>query len=239
MRQKPWLIKIMTLSLVLVPVTAAGLVYIAKTQHHVHLTTAIVMDLWVLSAASLVAAFGVWRVRPWGFVLFFIFVLGILGFDIHHIVKNPNTLNVWDLVDVSLAALGIIFILQKHISAPYFNPKIRWWERPDRFRVEMQATLLVGGQNVSSQILDVSSTGCFLDTEALLTPGDIVSMGLTFKEYKFESPVKVIRNSSQPKGVGLMYVDSTPENKREIKRIIRDLKKNLKAKRNLPLEATA
>src|ERR1700680_1192008 len=105
MRQKPWIIKLMTGSLLLVPITAVGLVYFATKKQGIHLTTTIAMDLWVLSVMSIIAAFGVWRVRPWGFVLFFAFILLILGGDIHHIVKNPNTLNFWDLVDVSLVAL--------------------------------------------------------------------------------------------------------------------------------------
>ena len=227
MRQKPWVIKLMTISLLLVPVTALGLVYFATKKNGIHISTTIAMDLWVLSAASIVAAFGVWRVRPWGFALFFIFILGVLGGDILHIVKNPASLNFWDLVDVSLVALGVIFILQKHVTAPYFNPKIRWWERPSRHRVAMTATILVSGQPVVSQLLDVSSTGCFLDSPASLNAGDVVSMDLQFKEFKFESPARVIRNSSNPKGVGLMFVDSTTENKREIKRIIKDLKRNM------------
>ncbi len=236
MKQKPWVIKLMTASLLLVPITAIGLVYFATKKNGIHISTTIIMDLWVLSAASLVAAFGVWRVRPWGFALFFIFILGVLGGDILHIVKNPASLNFWDLVDVSLVALGVIFILQKHITAPYFNPKIRWWETPSRHKVAMKATILVSGQPVVSQLLDVSSTGCFLDSPASLNAGDVVSMDLQFKEFKFESSAKVIRNSANPKGVGLMFIDSTLENKREIKRIIKDLKRNMN---DQPSQATA
>jgi len=227
LRQRPWVIKLMTTSLLLVPVTALSLAYFSAEKNGMPINTAIALDLWVLSAASLVAAFGVWRVRPWGFAIFFLFVLGVLGGDILRIIKNPESLNFWDLFDVSLIAIGVIFILQKHVAAPYFNPKIRWWERPARHKILLSVKLLVSGEPVVGQILDVSKTGCFLDTAAALSAGDIVEMDLEFKEFKFETQAKVIRKSMNPRGVGLMFVDSTIENKREIRRIIKDLKRNI------------
>jgi hypothetical protein len=220
----------MSASLILVPFVALSIVLHSYKKVGFQITEPLLIDLWVLFVASVLAAFGVWRVRPWGFFLFFAFVTGVVVTDLHHIINNPKTVNYWDFVDAFLVVAGTIFILQRHVSAPYFNPKIRWWERPERHKVSLKAVLLVGGKPMGCQILDISQSGCFMDTEAYLSIGDIAAIDLVFQEFKFECPVQVIRHSHKPKGVGLMFIECTIENQREIRRIIKTLKRNLKTK---------
>jgi Tfp pilus assembly protein PilZ len=227
MPRKPWIAKLISASLILVPVVALGLVYYSVKKMGFQVTTALLVDLWILSAASVVAAFGVWRVRPWGFIVFFIFAILVVVADVTHIINDPKTLNFWDFIDVTLVALGIIFILQREARAPYFNPQIRWWERPERHKVDLNATLVVAEKPVSSQLLDLSESGCFIDTNHEFSSGDLATLKLTYEDSTFQSPVRVIRTSTAPKGVGLMFVDTTALNTKEIKHIIKSLKKNL------------
>jgi hypothetical protein len=237
MPRKPWIVKLITVSLVLVPIVALCLVYYSVKKMGFQVTTALFIDLWILSAASVVAAFGIWRVRPWGFILFFIFALLVVSADVTHIIKNPKTLNFWDFIDVTLVSLGIIFILQRQARAPYFNPKIRWWERPERHKIDLNATLIVADKTIESQLLDISESGCFIDTPHMFSSGDAATLKLSYEQNTFQSPVRVIRTSTTPKGVGLMFVETTDLNSKEIRKIIKGLKKNLNSQgknRNSP-----
>ena len=224
MKHRPRLIKILAVSLFVVPLSAALLIYSSGGRTPVQLRSTVILDLWVLGLASCVAAMGIWKVRPWGFFSFFGFVLGVLSGDLIHIINNPTSLNVWDFVDATAAAVGVILVLQKHVSAPYFNPKIRWWETPARHQVDFKVTLTVGDKKIEAQVLDISESGCFVHwLNPQVVRGQVLSLGLSFEHYFFESPVKVIRHSTQPQGVGLKFQDTSKFNRREIRRLIKTL----------------
>jgi hypothetical protein len=208
-------------------------------RSNVQLRGTVILDLWVLGLASCVAAMGIWKVRPWGFFCFFGFVLGVLSGDLHHIIQNPASVNMWDFIDAIVASAGVILILQRHVTAPYFNPQIRWWETPSRLRVDLSATFTIGDKKVTAQILDVSESGCFVNLEAPnVVRGQMLNVGMSYEHYYFESSARVIRHSASPKGVGLKFEEMSQPNKREIKRLIKNLSKlNSRSRRPKALAA--
>lgn len=226
MRQKPWFVLMLTWSLLLVPVTEIGLYFFTTRVQNIHLPARIVTILWVFGITCLIAAYGVWKVRPWGYISFFFFVLGIFGGDLYRIIKIHSVLTFWEILNVSLVAFGLIFILNKHISTPYFNPRVRWWERPSRLRVDLPTSMVSNGRQIKGQLLDLSSSGCFFDTQEGLIPGEAVSMDITFSNIKFESTAVVIRHMENPQGFGLMFIKTSFKDKKKIKLIISALEKN-------------
>lgn len=227
MKNRPWLIKVIMASLFIVPLTAILCVFTSARESGVPADATVILDVWVIGVGTCIAALGIWRVRPWGFFTFFGFVLGVMAGDLYHIYHNPGTVRTLDYVDGAVAAMCLVFILQKHAAAPYFNPKIRWWETATRHKVDLEATVVVADANFPTQVLDISETGCFVRKDAPdLSQGQVVNIGIRYNHFYFESPVRVIRHSAQPSGVGLMFVDTNKQNRRELKRMIRALSRS-------------
>lgn len=226
MKQKPWIVSLMTGALLLVPVTMFGLYLFRTRTQDMHIPLRIVVNLWIFGIVCVFAAIGIWRVRPWGYILFFIFILGILGGDFYEIFSAHAILNFWEVLNITLVTVGLGAILHKHVRAPYFNPRIRWWETSPRKKIDLPTVLIANGKNINCQLLDISSSGCFLSngTDEALELGQIVSVQVTFNDLKFESPAEVMRYGEDPKGIGLMFVQCTFQNKKKIKAIFKSLK---------------
>ena len=226
MRQRPWVIKFVAVSLFIVPLTAAWFVFTTTRESGTPADVTIIVDLWVLGIGACVTALGIWRIRPWGFFTFFGFVIGVIGGDLYHIYQSPGTLRALDYLDAIVAAASVVFILQKHITAPYFNPKIRWWESAKRHKVELTSTVFIVSDKQKAQILDISETGCFVNMEQpKVNQGQVFKMSVEFEHFYFESNVRVIRHSVNPRGIGLMFIETNRGNRRELHRLIKFLVK--------------
>ena len=170
---------------------------------------------------SVIVAIGLWRVRIWGYLLYLTFSAALIGYVAYQFIKHPVAAN-YLLVVISAAVAGCFAaVLQKHISAPYFNPALRWWERARRVRVQLTAKLLVHNRLHQGEVLDISTSGCFAHLEQMdLQPGDVVAMQLDVLEYCLKTQAKVIWRRNDLGGYGLMFVGQDRTRTRNIKNMI-------------------
>lgn len=61
-------------------------------------------------------------------------------------------------------AVALVLLVQREIRAPYFNPRVRWWEAEPRYPIE--ATLVGGGT-----VRDISRLGVFVQQDPPLAVG--------------------------------------------------------------------
>src|ERR1700722_13152690 len=116
MKPRPWVVKIITFSLFVVPLVAGLMVYIAKTRgKNINLSVNIMTDLWLLALGCVVVGYGVWRVRPWGFFMMMALGIIVIGADAQQVIANPASLNIWDFIDVLLVATAFAFLTRKHV----------------------------------------------------------------------------------------------------------------------------
>src|ERR1700722_9977778 len=77
---------------------------------------------WCILAAFPVVAFGIWRVSRWGYYLFMAFAAFLVVHNTYAYFTNqaysPYVVLLFQLVIFAIAG----FFIQKHVSAPYFNP---------------------------------------------------------------------------------------------------------------------
>jgi hypothetical protein len=106
---------------------------------------------------------------------------------------------------------------------PYFNPQVRWWERANRLKVHFHASVNMDGRVSDVVILDVSETGCFIETN--LNPNLNQSLGieLNVNGFKFSSSSVVVRVNSNPKGFGLRFDQLSSLQRKEIRKILKSL----------------
>lgn len=230
MVKRPLFINLIALFMASIPVFGLSLIY--SNNLDVIQISKTLPELVVLAAACLATAFGVWRVRKWGYYTFFAFVTIVVVMDSFQAIRSGNFTNPWYFVDAAFIAMGIYLFRRREIYEPYFNPQIRWWERASRYSVDLTAQFELAGKSFSSQILDLSESGCFANVKAGYALGDKVKISAEVGGVLFSASGQVVRVSKNPEGIGFQFVYMGWADKRAIKRIIRHLK-------NLPKNPTA
>jgi hypothetical protein len=177
--------------------------------------------IWAfLLTAGVMIAVGVWSVRPWGYFAFLGYSAMIVGYQSWQYVQNTETPFYLTMALTLVAVAASSSFLREHVSAPYFNPRLRWWERDPRLRVNLGARFQVNTQRQKGNLLDISKGGCFAELETILFPGDVIELRVTVAEVDFLAKAKVIWRCSRPRGYGLMFYNMTPRQKREIVQLI-------------------
>ena len=93
-------------------------------------------------------------------------------------ILNPRyNLFILILFNVILAIVAGIFF-RKHIIAPYFNPRLRWWEAEPRYKIDIHAEIITGNAGLTGEILDISQSGFFMSLAQDITIGKTYTFNL-------------------------------------------------------------
>jgi hypothetical protein len=119
---------------------------------------------------------------------------------------------------------GIFF--RKHIIAPYFNPRLRWWETEARYKISLGVEL---GSGITANIIDISRSGLFISPAIHLQVGSVYEMRIKCMHHSVDLKGKVMRKASPQEthiGYGVMFVKMSDAEKRGIESLIRALEKH-------------
>jgi c-di-GMP-binding flagellar brake protein YcgR len=182
----------------------------------------LILVLYPLSAVALLS------VKKWGWYLFLGCSAALIAYTTGSYAVSPRySLFVIVLADIALMVVaGITF--HKHVIAPYFNPRLRWWETEPRFRVEAFAQVKVGEAVVSGEILDISQSGCFATFILDLTRGKTYAMHLKCLRHTLDVEGKIMRKSAKSelhKGYGIMFSKMSADQREKLDRIIAELER--------------
>lgn len=226
MVKKPLLIKLVSLFLLAAPFVG-GLLILSRAQFRFDVFREIVSwEMVALGVACFASAFGTWKVRNWGFYLFYAFIVTVIAVDLISAFRTTFHYSMWHVVDAVLVGMGILVMSRKHIIEPYFNAQVRWWERAIRYRANVYASLHNKGHNTHTQILDLSTTGCFIRAEKAVDVSDEMELIFEFCGEQVKAPVKVTRQSHMPIGYGLEFMEMQSDAKKSLKKMIKTLHKN-------------
>lgn len=175
----------------------------------------------VLILGTWTVAAGIWRVRPWGYFLFLVFSSLLVGASVYKYATEPIATHYYGLVALVLVAGSTAMLVKRHVMAPYFNPKIRWWETSERVRGSLRTEVASSIGTFSAEVLDLSITGCFVMTSAGLKSGDILFVKFDHFGIRIFVMTKVVRQvDDKHKGYGLMFLDLSREERRLIERMM-------------------
>ena len=224
MKSKPWAIKAISISLLLVPFALLILLYVSKSIGRTTQISAGMIELIALfGVASIVAAYSVWRVRPWGYILLFIFGAVIIGADTQQLIANPKSLNPFYFVDLILVVAAFFLMSRSRVREAYFNPKIRWWERPERHPVKFDGVFEMNGDKITAPILDISIGGCFVDLHKPNQIGETMKIQFNQNGVQLTCVGRIVRSSEDPRGIGIMFMNLSRSDRKQIKQIIKGL----------------
>jgi hypothetical protein len=174
-------------------------------------------------------AYGIWKVAKWGYYLFLSFstLIIIHNFYILLTQKQYSSYMVLLFQATTLSVVG--FFLQKHITAPYFNPKMRWWESRPRYKVDVGCVNKISegasARLFESHIHDISKGGCFMVCSENLKIDTQIEL-----EFSFNNNRVLILGETVwlcPKiqgGYGIQFHKMSLLNKLALRAIIKDLK---------------
>jgi hypothetical protein len=187
-----------------------------------HLSGLPILVLYPLSAIALLS------VKRWGWYLFLGCSAALIAYTAGSYAVSPSyLLFVIVLADIALmATAGVVF--RKHVMAPYYSPRPRWWETEPRYKVEAYARVKVGEAVVSGEILDISRNGFFATFILDLAVGKTYSMHLKCLRHTIDVEGKIMRKSrmSEPhEGYGVMFSKMNADQRATLDGIITELER--------------
>jgi hypothetical protein len=180
---------------------------------------------WIILLLFPVVGIGIYMVKKWGWYLFLAFSALLIFYNIYvYKYLNPNysleTVILFILVVTVVSAL----FLRKSIYAPYFNPRLRWWEAAKRFRVPLDAVLFTKNGSLSCTTLDISETGCFLELQDDLPLDSRVIVEFRFSGIEISSVGRIVHKRTGPgekhSGYGIQFQALTQENREKIRTLL-------------------
>jgi hypothetical protein len=196
---------------------------------------------WAVLVAFPVVGWGMLSVRRWGWLAFMVFSVFLVGYNTAGLIVNQT----YDVVLVMLFNVVLVLItfvfFRKHLRAPYFNPRLRWWNTDPRYQVNLVAHVGIDTPGAcEAEVLDLSASGAFLSTCADIEVGQV--QRFTIEAYGLAFPVqgKVMRKSdpgaSHP-GFGVMFQALDRSSVFELRLLLARLVKNGARERGLPADA--
>jgi hypothetical protein len=217
MRKRP--ISIVLISLLLGSLGPASALLWMLTGHQ----QAVHIPLVIYAALGTVVGYGIWRVKLWGYYSFLVYSATLLIYQLYLYVVSPETSLYFSLMVFAVFAGVVGFLIQQHITAPYFNPQLRWWETNPRYLVNLFTDLKIESHNRKDTVLNVSAGGIFLNTDTHLLMGEIIESKIHVHDVTFSAKAQVVWISKDPEDYGMKFVELNKNQKKSLKTIIRYL----------------
>jgi hypothetical protein len=227
MKQRPWEIILISVIYILAPI---GNILQAMFINHSTFPDLIhqfkVID-WLILISYPVIGVLVFTVKKWGWYLFIAFSFILIILNVIGYLRNVNysfvMLIVFNVLIVGITAL----FFSRHVMSPYFNPRVRWWEVPARFKLNLTATLHSDQNIIESQILDISKTGCFVQTETPLAISDKIWLEIKFSNKEVDCFGKVVRTAgakeNNKNGYGIMFLSVGKDSRKLLDSLIQTM----------------
>lgn len=181
---------------------------------------------WIILGLFPVVAVGVFMVRKWGWYLFVAFSVLLISYNLYvYLYLNPNyQLHTVLLFILIVTAMSAVFF-RKHVYAPYFNPRLRWWEVASRYNIALNTKILTNDTALTCRLSDISASGCFVDYAGELSVGDSIMLIIQCSGDEIKCMGKIVRKSTKTgnSGYGIYFQTIPKETRLKIKRLIKTL----------------
>ena len=156
-----------------------------------------VVDFWLIFP---IAGILILKLRKWTYFAF----MSIMSYIIYSIITyeqytwpyNSESPFLYHYVVALLALVVFVSFLFPQLRRPFFDSRLRWWEPPIRYQVEIPCRLHSSFLTYSTHIINISRTGAFLQDTAPLKLGDKMILEFNFLGHSLDVPVIVIHQNS-------------------------------------------
>ncbi len=188
-----------------------------------NITAKLSLSDWIILALYLVCAVSVFSVRKWGWYVFILSSLYLIGSNLAVFFFRPNYGAAVLILSNLVLAVGAGVFFRRAVIAAYFNPRIRWWEQATRLRINVYAE--IGPARTTAEILDVSASGAYIAGTENLVVGSpcAVTLHCLSHTVRLESVVMSDTRRGKETGYGLRFVNTGRIEKDGLNHILRDL----------------
>ena len=176
-----------------------------------------------------VAAVSIYSVTKAGWWIFIAAAAGIFIYNIIAYIQNPMVSLFGVLVFDLVLFLAAGFFFRKHIIAPYFNPRLRWWEQASRYDINLGVAIEYSNSYELGYLEDISMGGCFIRISENVKVGTVYPLKISLgKQLSVSIKGKIMRtvtdDCSLP-GYGVMFVHLTETERDGLRNMISGLYK--------------
>ncbi len=210
MPRKPWTIVTISFIYLLSPfviifsnawINMVPLIGPSGILHRLQLTDWLILTIYIINASA------VFTVRKPGWWIFLCASLVLIGYNVWGYVHNPLHPFPALLVYNTLLFIGAALLFRKEIIAPYFNPRLRWWESDSRYSLDFFCILHLD-QDEKAAIRDISLGGCFVAFHGDLPMDADIPLELKLQNMTLHLSGRAIRKAQHPfSGWGIKFTE--------------------------------
>ena len=243
LKKRPLSIKLLAALFLLSPLgLLAQIIYFYEIPLR-YWTVAFAPEIWTwqtIACAVLTPIIGlcIWTVHRWAYVVLVAFFALVI---VNNVVVAISGLGLWDSGAQIVLGLGFILLVlscvRREFYAPYFNPRLRWWENAHRYATDRLRILMKSfGKNellFEAKSFDVSATGLYVLSDHEVRIGDVFGMDIILPNGKVShaSGEVVWRHGSKddnPLGFGCRFTTTSRDFESELRVALRELGANMK-----------
>ncbi len=125
---------------------------------------------------------------------------------------------------VNILVVG--FFMRSQVRKIYFDSRVRWWEAKPRFHADFKAEVASQAKRFEAQLMNLSDSGLFFQSEEELEHGDEVSIYFTAQDKDLELRGHVVyARKDAVHGFGVKF-DDYGNSKRDLNEILKRLEKS-------------
>jgi hypothetical protein len=180
---------------------------------------------WIILVLFPVVGVGIYLMKKWGWYLFLCFSVLLISYNLFvYKYMNPNYSLETVMFFIVITTVISAYFLKKSVYAPYFNPRLRWWESATRYRTPLNTVLVVKNGTLPCKTIDISETGCFVDLEGEIPIGSSVMIELLCDDVQINCMGTVVNKRSganeKYQGYGIIFDAMSPEMKMKIRQLL-------------------
>jgi len=162
-----------------------------------------------------IAAVAIFAFRRWSYPVF----LGCMAWAGWVCTQNwlqfPNSFPLTLLIGTFAVNIAITsYFLIPSVRAPYFDKKLRWWERKPRFLLQLSAEVKTGFSTSTVKIANIAEGGVFVTSPRNIPIDEKVKLSFNLFDMEFSLEGRTIyKRPGKPKGYGIQFTQSQPRTK--------------------------
>ena len=195
------------------------------------------LPLFNMIVPSVIAGIAVYSVKKWSYPVFLLCMAWItcqmfykFSFDF---TKTELFLTV--IIPMLINIVYVSYILLPKVRAPYYDPRLRWWETKPRYVYATDIKISYNNIQTSGQMTNISEGGLFAIINESIEPNTVIKLNLEILGDHLEIQAKVVYRKPDGTSHGLQFTNETGNQKRAVKKIIAHLaSKNFEMTRPVP-----
>lgn len=250
MKKRPLLVKFLALCFLLSPLGILIELAIMAELPLPYLWLVFTPPFWhpqvlIVTLLTPVVGYGIWSTKCWGFWAVLAYSLGMFVNNIVLFVLGITFDNILITIAFNTIMIAIVLVfLMPVVRAPYFNPRLRWWEQATRWKTHDLRVLVkefgTGRLLFEAEAFDISETGVFIATDRIHALHDIFHLEIHgAHDLVLHAGAEIVwapkHQATRPHGYGCKFTTVDREFRKRIHSCIQEIKKLVKTRADIQL----